>query len=728
MIDAKEHIPVRFFRPVLAPRTALLVLMAACNLYLVHAVVLFLLASPPYSGIETVLIWATGFAGLVLLSFGGTVALAMLRQLRASDEALRHSEAGLRLFAAEAPAMLWTTDRELRLHLLRGSEAPDSGATPTSVALMPAHWRGALVHEHFGLTREAPLVRAHERALAGEAAEFDMEWGGAIWRGRVEPLGDGDVAGAVGVAVDVSASRRAEAELKETRQQLHAMIDASPLGIIAAAPDGRVELWNRAATAILGWTEAEVLGQADPSVPEEAREEHRALRSQLLDGEAVTELETRRRSKSGELVDVSISAAPVRDAEGVIAGTVAVVADITQRRQAAAERERLEAQLRHAMRMEAVGRLAGGVAHDFNNLLTAIKGHTELVLDRAADDLNREELEEIGRAADRAAVLTRQMLAFSRRQRVEATVVNLNDIVLRLRKMLVRVIGEDVALETVLDPELGPVRADIGQIEQVLVNLAVNARDAMPGGGELLLSTENRVITEEDASCYPYHVEPGPYAVLSVADNGAGMSEDTLSSIFEPFFTTKPPGVGTGLGLAQAYGIVKQHDGYIWADSEPGSGSVFRVYIPRALDTDMLETHDVPRRDSAVPTVLVVDDEEAVRRLVRKVLERDGYAVLEADSGTRAHQIARDYEGVIHLACTDVQLPDMSGPEIMQGLEAHRRHLPVLVMSGYDRDTLQTEGLLGDVTAFLEKPFTPDQLVTAVHGLLSRLAEPTEPL
>ncbi len=719
MLDATERIPVRFRRTVLSPRTSLLVLAAACNLYLVHAVLVFLLVAPPYSAVETVVVWSTAFAGLALLTFGAAVAWAMLRQLRASEEALRHSEAGLKLFAAEAPAVLWTTDPAMRLRLLRGSRngAPVPG-DPT--ALAPVGWDGALVHDHFGLPPDAPIVSAHDRALNGETVEFDMAWRDAVWHGRVEPLrtGDGDVTGVVGVAMDVTDRRRAQAELKETKQQLHAMIDASPLAIVACSLDGRVELWNTAAERMLGWSESEVLGARDPSVSGDIQEDHHTVQARLLAGDSITDHETRRLRKDGEEILVSLSAAPFRDAEGRIAGTIAVLADISERKRAEAERQRLEDQFRHAMRMEAVGRLAGGVAHDFNNLITAIRGHVELVLDRGVDGETRVELEQVRHSADRAAELTRQLLAFSRQQRVEQKVVDLNQVVRSTRRMLDRVLGEDVALDTILEPALRPVRADAGQIEQVLLNLAVNARDAMPEGGQLLITTENAAITEAQAAEYAYDVKPGDYVLLMVQDDGVGMDEETRASAFEPFFTTKPPGVGTGLGLSQAYGIVKQHGGYVWADSEPGCGTVFRIYLPRAE-----EEADIMPEEDAMPgqmpldgagTVLVIEDESAVRSLVRRVLERGGYTVLEAPGGAQAVRLVREYGGVIDLVCTDIVMPDMDGREVLNRIRERHPDIRAVFMSGYDEETMTHDGKLEEHTPFLEKPFTPDGLLDVV--------------
>jgi len=375
------------------------------------------------------------------------------------------------------------------------------------------------------------------------------------------------------------------------------------------------------------------------------------------------------------------------------------------------ERRRLEEQLAHSQRMEAVGRLAGGIAHDFNNVLTAVLGSIELLLlDEPPGRPHREELDIIRDAATRAKDLIRQLLAFSARQVLQPAVVDLNRLVRDVAKMLRRLIGEDIKLETLLAPELGAVRVDAGQMEQVLVNLAVNARDAMPEGGRLTIKTDN-----VDAG--------GSQVLLHVSDSGVGMDEEVQAHLFEPFFTTKPRGKGSGLGLATVYGIVRQSGGHIAVDSAPGRGATFRVYLPRVEAP--LDPTDRPRPVTAPAagseTILLVEDEHLVRLLARKVLERAGYRVLVAAGGAEALELAERYAGPIHLLLTDVVMPGMNGRALMRRLAPLRPDLRVLYMSGYADEAVAQHGVLDPGTAFLQKPFTPGGLADKVRGVLDTL-------
>ncbi len=393
--------------------------------------------------------------------------------------------------------------------------------------------------------------------------------------------------------------------------------------------------------------------------------------------------------------------------------TAALSAEITERKQ-------LEAQLLQSQKMEAVGRLAGGIAHDFNNLLTVIKGYSELLVEEVGGDGRlRRAAEEIDKAADRAALLTRQLLAFSRRQVLEPEVLDLNDVVANMDKMLRRLIGEDIDLVSVRRPGLGRVKADPGQIEQVIMNLAVNARDAMPQGGKLTLETANVELDEVYARNH-VAITPGSYVMLAVSDTGCGMDAETQARIFEPFFTTKELGKGTGLGLATVYGIVKQSGGYIWVYSEPGQGTTFKVYLPRleeAVETAQPEREIVrPARGSE--TVLLVEDEENVRQLVRQTLEKNGYTVLEARAGAEATQLSAQHPGPIHLMLTDVVMPKMSGRELAERLALLRPGIKVLYMSGYTDNAIVHHGVLDPGTAFLQKPFTAADLGQKVREVL----------
>lgn len=383
-------------------------------------------------------------------------------------------------------------------------------------------------------------------------------------------------------------------------------------------------------------------------------------------------------------------------------------------------RKQLEEQFLQAQKMEAVGRLAGGVAHDFNNLLTAIQGYVDLTLmDLRQQDPLRENLEEIRKAADRAAALTRQLLAFSRKQIFSPKVLVLNSVVTDVAKLLQRLIGEDIELRTTLDPGLGRVGADPTQMEQVIVNLALNARDAMPRGGILTIETANAEL-DEDYARQHLAVTPGSYVMIAVSDTGHGMDRETMSRLFEPFFTTKEKGKGTGLGLAMVYGIVKQSGGNIWVYSEPGRGTTFKIYLPRVEEAE--EPLEAPREIAASTkgseTVLFVEDEASVRKLSVRILRSRGYTVLEASNGGEALILCEDQKGPIDLLVSDVVLPQMGGRELAERLAQVRPGMRVLYLSGYTSDAIVHHGILDPGVAFLQKPFTPDELLRKMREVL----------
>jgi signal transduction histidine kinase/ActR/RegA family two-component response regulator len=405
-----------------------------------------------------------------------------------------------------------------------------------------------------------------------------------------------------------------------------------------------------------------------------------------------------------------------------IAGAVVNAQLYAERIHAEEERAALQDQLRQSQKMEAIGTLAGGVAHDFNNLLTIIKGNSQLSLKEIKkDDPLRENIEEVEKAADRAAALTRQLLAFSRQQVLEMRVLDLNTILRDLEKMLRRVIGEDIGLVTLLAENLGTVKADPGQIEQVVMNLAVNARDAIPSGGKLTIETTNVELDENYARNH-VAVPPGPYVMLSMSDTGAGMTPEVKAKIFEPFFTTKEKGRGTGLGLSMVYGIVKQSGGNIWVYSEPGQGTTFKIYLPR-VDEPLEEAGEVVVQKELTgrgETILVVEDEEKVRQVTVQILTKNGYTVLEASHGDEAKQICEEHGGPIHLIVTDVVMPGMNGRQLAKSLEPHHPEMKVLYMSGYTDDAIVHHGVLDKGLHFLQKPFNLEDLLKKVREVLEK--------
>jgi PAS domain S-box-containing protein len=526
----------------------------------------------------------------------------------------------------------------------------------------------------------------------------------------------GQVVGVLGISRDISERRVAEEEMKHQKEILQTVLDSIPLMIGFFDAQARFYHVNRYWEELLGWKVAEAGGRdllaelfTDPG-------ERREMAEFMLHGPQEWRDATVRVVGGGT---AETSWAAVRLADGT---SIAIGQDVTDRKHAEAALRDREEQLRQAQKMEAVGRLAGGVAHDFNNLLMVVGGHAQFLLRRVPeDDPGRWSLEEIRKATERAAALTQQLLAFSRRQVLKPQVLDLNSVVRGVGRMLERLVGENVELVTRLDPALGLVRADATQMEQVLMNLTLNGRDAMPEGGVLVVETSNAELTEEDARQFTY-VVPGPHILLSVTDTGHGMDSDTLGRAFEPFFTTKPSGKGTGLGLSTVYGIVKQSGGYIWARSTPGAATTFSVYLPRV----QAEPAPVPPPAAPAPeerdrrgsgTILLVEDAAPVRTLASRVLTDAGYTVLEAASGAEALEVAAR-AGAIDLLLTDVVMPGMDGTELARRLRAQRPEVPVVLMSGYTGEEVDRRLAIEESAAFLQKPVAPEELLRATREAL----------
>ncbi|MBZ5622373.1 MAG: response regulator [Acidobacteriia bacterium] len=465
---------------------------------------------------------------------------------------------------------------------------------------------------------------------------------------------------------------------------------------------------NAAASALYGYSQDEFRSMTLADV--QSVEECLRFTEELRGPARPTASTWRHRTKSGRMIDVEIAIHQID--YGGIRAELAVLMDITGRRH-------LEDQLRQAQRMEAVGMLAGGIAHDFNNLLTIISGYSQLILvSLNPNDPNRHSAEQIMKAGESAAALTRQLLAFSRRQGVQPRVLELNKLVGSLSAMLQRLIGEDVELRLVLPPDLGRVSADPGQIEQVLMNLLVNSRDAMAHGGILTIETANVHLDESYAGRH-IAVKPGPYVLLAVSDTGCGMDEATKAHLFEPFFTTKGAGRGTGLGLSTVFGIVKQSGGSVDVYSEPGRGTSVKVYLPR-IDQPVLIEAERGKKTFArgTETILLVEDDEMVRTLVRETLEREGYKVIDSADPVAARHISENYKGSIHLLITDVVMPKIGGRELANQLIRRRPGMRVLYMSGYTDNAVLNSGILQKEVAFLQKPFTPAGLTEKVREVL----------
>jgi two-component system cell cycle sensor histidine kinase/response regulator CckA len=519
-----------------------------------------------------------------------------------------------------------------------------------------------------------------------------------------------------GITIDITARVRAEMALRASEDRYRSLVDLAGSVIVVVGADDRIVEFNREAEAFYLLPREAALGADffELCVPASERDQIQRDFARIRRGEALRDRETQSPAADGARRSFLWNASQLVEPDGHTASILMIGQDISQLR-------RLETQLLLSQRMEGIGRLAGGIAHDFNNLLTAILGHAEMArTDVAPGDPALVNIAEITRAAQRAADLTRQLLAFARRQIIEPRIVDLNGLVLNVDRMLRRLLGEDVELVTIAEPALWQVRIDPGQFEQVLVNLAVNARDAMPEGGRLVLETSN-VYLDADFARHHTTVLPGPHVLLAVSDTGVGMDADVLAHIFEPFFTTKEVGKGTGLGLATCYGIVKQNRGSIWVYSEKGRGTAFKIYLPRAEPVDGPHEVSEPRRSESArgsETVLLVEDDVDVRDLAASALRRQGYQVLTASNGAEAIELALQTIHPIDVLVTDVVAPHTQGDQVAERLLALVPTLKVLYISNITDNGPTDDGVLPPRRTLLHKPFTPGQLVQRVRDLI----------
>ena len=539
-------------------------------------------------------------------------------------------------------------------------------------------------------------------------------------RGRVILDERGHPVRMIGTAQDISEGKHAEEALRQadqrerqSEQRYRELVENAKDIIYTHDLTGLYTSLNKAGEQITGYTRDEVLKMnvTDMVVPE-CLDQARRLLSRKLAGDELTVYEVEILAKDGRRVPLEVNTRLIyKDGEAV--GIQGIARDVSERLQ-------LGEQLRQSQKLEAIGQLAGGVAHDFNNLLTVISGYSDMVLKRIRKDpILRPQIEEIRKAAARAASLTRQLLAFSRKQVLDPKVLDLNSIVADMDRLLRRLIGEDIELVAVCSESLGRVKADPGQLSQVIVNLVINSRDAMPNGGKITIET-NTVKLDELYAANHVPVSAGEYVMLAISDTGEGMDRATQQQIFEPFFTTKAVGKGTGLGLSMVYGVVKQSGGYIWVYSELGVGTTFKIYLPLVHEKLEQTSRQVRELPKGTETVMLVEDEEPVRKLVKDILDNNGYTVLVAGSGEEALKVCEECKGPIQLLITDVVMPGMSGRELVEHL-TKRPGLKVLYISGYPDDAIVRHGILEPGTNFLQKPFTPDDLVRKVHDVLSEL-------
>jgi two-component system cell cycle sensor histidine kinase/response regulator CckA len=535
-----------------------------------------------------------------------------------------------------------------------------------------------------------------------------------LWiRGFPVPDETGQIKRYAGVTQDVTAWRSAQEELKQSREYLNQIINCIADPIFVKDDQHRFLLINDAFCAFCKIPKEELLGKTDSDLlPKHVADSIWEMEEVVYQTGKESETEDNLADGRGDNHVVMVKKALLTDKKGG-KQIVGVIRDIT-------EHKRLEAQFMQSQKMEAVGVLAGGIAHDFNNLISVIKGYTEILMENLpADDRNRPDLEQIEKASQRAIALTTQLLAFSRKQRLKPEVLNLNTAVIEMSTMLRRLIGEDIELVTIAEPDLGLISADPGQIQQIIMNIAANARDAMPHGGRFTIETSNATVDEDYAREHP-NLNPGPYVMMAISDNGSGMDAATQARIFEPFFTTKGKGKGTGLGLSTVYGIVKQSNGFVWVYSELGKGTTFKIYFPQLEEGRATQPAEgQPEAATAGgETVLIAEDESSVRALAARVLREQGYTVLEAPDGMEALRVARERSGEIDLVLTDVVMPRISGTELVSQIEAMKPGVKALYLSGYTDGAVVHHGLLDSKVAFLQKPFTVENLARKVREVI----------
>jgi two-component system cell cycle sensor histidine kinase/response regulator CckA len=517
---------------------------------------------------------------------------------------------------------------------------------------------------------------------------------------------------------DITEHKRTEEALKKSEQRYRNLVESTADWVWASDPEGRQTFANEAAKDILGYELHEIIGASADSFihPEDAKRVQKWLKKAVEEKKGWKNAVIRWEHKDGSIKFLESTARPVLNSEGDLVGFVGIDRDVT-------ERLWLEQQLSQAQKMEAIGTLAGGVAHDFNNFLSIVIGNVDLMLMELKEGHPfHGEIMEIRNAATGAASLTRQLLAFSRKQVIHPEIIHLNDVIDTASKMLERLISENIDFQTFLDPDLEPVKVDSGQMEQVIINLSVNARDAMATGGQLTIETKNLYLNEDFFQSQGVKGEVGPYVMMRVSDTGCGIEEKILPHIFIPFFTTKGMERGTGLGLSSVYGIIKQNNGYIFVQSKPGKGSVFEIYLPAAKEGKKPAAADIIIEDSLAgeETILVVEDDMQLKKLTSRILERYHYRVLQASNGEEALKVSQKHDGPIDLVLTDVIMPGMNIQEVAERIKSRRKETKILYMSGYMDNSISQYGVLESGIDFLQKPYTPEGLFRKIREVLDR--------
>jgi len=640
-------------------------------------------------------------------------------------EALAESENRLRAIVESEPECVMLVDSDGRLlemnatglNMIEADSLEQVGGKSLYSIILP-EYRPAF----------KALVESVFRGKSG-ALEFEIIGlkGTHRWlESHAVPLRDAknEIIALLAVTRDITERKRTEKALRESEERYRRFIEQDLTGDYITTPDGKLLFYNPAFARIFGFESVEEAMNYNVALlypTPEAREEFLEL---LRKKKKIELYEMELRTRDRKPVYVIQNVIGTFNKKGELVEMRGYLFDIT-------ERKHLEEQFRQAQKMEAIGVLAGGVAHDFNNLLTVITGYCDLLLNRlATNNPLRKEVKQIKEAGERATSLTNQLLAFSRRQVVQPKVLNLNSVILSMDKMLRRLIGEDIVIKTSLDPNLGNVKVDPTQIEQIIMNLAVNARDAMPQGGRFTIETAN-IYLDETYTKQHVSVQTGPYVLLAISDNGIGMDAEMQARIFEPFFTTKGPGKGTGLGLSTVYGIVKQFAGNIWVYSEPGKGTTFKIYLPRVSEEIESVKHRQVSAESlrGSETILLVEDEEMVRDLACEILQEYNYKVLVPSNAAEAISICEQNRNTIHLLLTDVVMPGMSGPQLSEKLKSLHPEIKVLYMSGYADNAIIHHGVLKPGTPFIQKPFSPQNLLKKIQQILvDRKSEKIESL